>query len=217
VVVFHVELRQFPHVARAFNQTEAELMRGVLAPWVRGDLVDFGERKWSPERAKLTIYEGPELRSDEIAMGRGWSNATRQGEDATARLLRAAHPKPIDATGAAAEASGVQPLVADFKRELLAQCTGGRIGVHQVLWLANAQYPDWRVSDRLALAERSIWELLHQGRLTMLRASAGGERAGGSEPVGREEWQPVLLAWATWADPRAPSVLLEAVVESASG
>jgi hypothetical protein len=210
--VFHVELRRFPHVARAFNLTEAELQATLIAPWVRGEMVELGERRWAPERSKLTIYEGPRLRDDEIGMGRGWSNATRRGEDVTAGVLRAAHPKPIDATGAVAQATGVQPLVADFKRDVLAQCAAGRIGVHQVLWLANAQYPEWRASDRLALAERSVWELLHQRRLSMLEPVAGG--AGNDcQAVGSERWQAILLDWATWADPRAPSVLLEAVLE----
>ena len=32
----------------------------MVRPWVRGQVVELGERRWSPERAKLTIYEGPE-------------------------------------------------------------------------------------------------------------------------------------------------------------
>src|SRR5690348_6185406 len=42
--------------------------------------------------------------------------------------------------------------------------------------MANAGYPDWRVGERLALAEGSVWELLHQGEVRMLR---GGGPVGG--------------------------------------
>ncbi len=53
-----------------------------------------GERKWAPERAKLTIYEGPELRPDEIGVGRGWGNVTKYGTDVTGRLLSAETAEP---------------------------------------------------------------------------------------------------------------------------
>lgn len=35
----------------------------------------------------MTVYSGPRLTSDQLAMGQGWSNATKSGEDVTARLL----------------------------------------------------------------------------------------------------------------------------------
>ena len=87
--VFHVEVRQFPHVARSFNLSERELNAKVLAPWSRGEVVELGERRWTPDKAKLTIFEAPELRTDEIGMGRGWGNVTRQGQEVTERLLAA--------------------------------------------------------------------------------------------------------------------------------
>jgi len=203
--VFHVELRQFPHVARSFNLSEEELRATVLGPWLRGDVLELGERRWAPERTKLTILEGPRLRHDEIGMGRGWSNAARSGTDVTQRLVNAARETegPL--------ASGV----ADFKQEVLAQCAGGRIGVHQVAWLANDRHPDRRPSERLALAEQAIWELLHERRVTMLAAAF--DHAGELAPVPPEEWQGLLLSWATWADPRAPSVLLERAEVRSSG
>jgi hypothetical protein len=74
--------------------------------------------------------------------------------------------------------------------------------MHQVMWLANAEYGGWRVSDRMALAEQAVWELLHQGRLRMLGAD-------GDTPVDPSQWERIVLSWETWADPRAPSVLLE--------
>jgi hypothetical protein len=194
--MFHVELRNPPHVARAFNLSEEALRDQVVDAWLRGEVVDLGDQKWAPERARLTIYEGPRLRPDEISMGRGWSNATRAGDDVTDRILR------VEQSTDAARS------VAGFKRLVLERCADGRIGIHQVLWLANELHPESRASERLALAEQAVWELLHEGRLTMLRAGAG-DRDGEAVAVAPEGWQPTLLPWATWADPRAPSVLLE--------
>jgi hypothetical protein len=189
--VFHVELKQFPQVARRFNMSVQELSETVLGPWSRGETLTFGEQQWTPGKAELTIYEGRELRSDEISMGRGWSSATRHGEDVTARVLS----EVASPTGPASA-----PAVAQFKEEVLAQCAGGRIGIHQVMWLANAEYAGWRVSDRLALAEQAVWELLHQHRLRMLSADG---------PVDPADWERIVLAWETWADPGTPTILLE--------
>ena len=44
--------------------------------------------------------------------------------------------------------------------------------------------------EQLALAEQTVWEMLHQGRLAM---SAAGQ------PVPRERWQAFVLSWESWA------------------
>ena len=59
--MFHVELRQFPHQARAFNLTRDQLDARILGPWTSGRAIELDDRRWAPDRAKLTIYEGPEL------------------------------------------------------------------------------------------------------------------------------------------------------------
>jgi hypothetical protein len=192
--VFHVEVRQFPHVTRTFNLSEADLYATVLTPWSQGQLVLLGEREWEPRRAKLTVLEGRELRTDEMGLGRGWANLSRDAENVTERVLAAAgaQAKP----GGLAEASG---SAGAFKEVLRAQCAADRLAVHQVMWLANSRHPEWRVSERLALAERAVWELLHEGLLTMLRRVPGAAGPGYTA-ADRSEWEPVLLAWATWSD-----------------
>jgi hypothetical protein len=192
--VYHVELTQFPHVARAFNLTAEELSDKVLNAWRRGDAIELGDHHYDPSKARITIYEGRELRADELGMGRGWPNAERTGEDVTEHVLAEGAP--------AAGPSGTPlPALEQFKYDVLAQCGDGRIGLHQVMWMANSQYPGYRVSDRLALAERAVWELLHQGRLRMFSSSG---------VIDRSQWEATLLSWETWADPRAPATLLEA-------
>lgn len=86
--MFHVELRHFPHSAWRFNLSEQELAT-IVQPWVREQVVDMGERKWSPHLAKLTILEGPKLDVTELSMGRGWRSAQRRSEEVTQRVLDA--------------------------------------------------------------------------------------------------------------------------------
>ena len=177
--MFHVELRQFPHQARAFNLTREELTARIVGPWVSGRSIELDERRWSPERARLTIYEGPLLAPDQLGMGRGWGNVTRTGEDVTGRLLdeasaSLAHPAPV----------------VDLKYEIVARCAGRSLPVGDVVELVGERYPQSRVSERLALAEQAVWELLHERAVQLARAG---------EPVGQEQWQATLFDWAAWS------------------
>jgi len=173
--VFHVELRQFPHQTRAFNLTREELDARILRPWVSGAAIELDDQRWAPDRARLTIYEGPALAGDQLGLGRGWANATREGQDVTARLLaEAAHPPPV----------------AELKRELVARLAGGPVPLTGVVDLAGESYPQARVSERLALCEQAVWELLHEGAVELARDGA---------PVAREQWQVTLLEWRSWA------------------
>jgi hypothetical protein len=109
--VYHIELRQFPHLHRQFNLSDQEL-RALVMPWVYGQEIEVGERKWSIHRAKLIILEGPHLDTAELAMGRGWRAAQRQGEDVSERITAAARkeiesaPPPAAAQAVSASAPG---------------------------------------------------------------------------------------------------------------
>ncbi len=187
--MFHIELRQFPHVARAFNLTADELERRFVRPWIRQEAIDLDDRRWSPDRATLTIYEAPELRRDQIGMGRGWANVTRSGEDVTEPVLG----------DAVAPRSSVQLL----KEEIESRCADDALSIADVRWLADERLPGRRVSERVAVAEQAVWELLHHGRLSMI--SAGNP----DDTLAADLWQPILLSWETWSEAE-PSVLLAA-------
>jgi hypothetical protein len=174
--MFHVELRQFPHQARAFNLSREELDARILEPWCSGAPIDLQDRRWTSEKAKLTILEGAQLRPDEIGLGRGWSNATKSGRDVTAKLLedaRQSRQAPAD----------------ELKEAIVAACAGSPIPLAQVVAVAAAREPQRRPSEVLGAAEQGVWELLHAGRVRLL--SHGDE-------VLRERWQPVLLSWSSW-------------------
>lgn len=182
--VYHVELRQFPHTTVSFNLSREQLDDRILGPWVAGRAVELNERRWSPEKARITIVEGPPLELEAIGLGRGWANAVRAGEKVTDELLaeaRSALP--------AAERS----RVGSFKQEIGARTAAGGMSLQQLVALAGECYPGLRISDRVALSERAVWELLHEGPLTLRRDG---------ELLARDAWQPVLLSWDAWSTSR---------------
>ncbi len=85
--VYHLELRQFPHNVCRFNVLAAELREQVLVPWAQEKWIEFGERKWSPHQATLTVLRGPRIPFGQLTMGRGWRTAQRNGEEVTEELL----------------------------------------------------------------------------------------------------------------------------------
>jgi hypothetical protein len=176
--MFHLELRQFPHVARIFNLNRDELDSRFVTPWVGGTIIEHDDRRWVPERSRLTILKGPELRPDEIGLGRGWARASKNSDDVTEALIAQAR------RGAEA-----RPELEALK-SAIGEVAGALITFQDVMALAGAGHPSWRASEQLALAEQAVWEMLHQGRLAM---TVSGDK------VASERWQPVVLSWATWA------------------
>jgi hypothetical protein len=122
--MYHVELRHFPHSAWRFNLSEQELS-AIVQPWVREQLIDVGERKWSPHLAKLTILEGPKLDVTQLSMGRGWRSAQRQSEDVTQRLLDAAREALQGAVTVAGVPAGAAVVpAAPIKQDPLGEVAG---------------------------------------------------------------------------------------------
>ncbi|MCW3025877.1 MAG: hypothetical protein JWM29_1309 [Solirubrobacterales bacterium] len=158
--MYHVELRQFPHNHSRFNLTEPEL-RALTLPWAREQVVEVGERKWSPQQAKLTILEGPQIPVEQLSMGRGWRTAQRDGEDVTERLLDEARrvvAAEAHAGGAAGPSGLADPLALGVQ---LASLLGDDPARLLAAWRdAVAARPELSPSESLALAER---EILHPG------------------------------------------------------
>jgi hypothetical protein len=187
--VFHVELRRFPHVARAFNVPEDELRTRYVIPWVRRVPITLNDRQWPPDKkTRLTIYEAPAIAAEERGLGRGWSTVTRGGEEVTATVLDDA--KKVIAP----------PIsLSELKVSLVAAAERGPVSPSEAMALAGRR---GRPSERLAVTEQAVWELLHDGRLLLVDAAGR---------VGNDRWESLLLAWETWTDPRS-GVVLEAAV-----
>lgn len=194
--MFHVEVRQFPHVARAFNLSAEQLHARIVGRWVRDQMVELDDRRWAPERARLTIYEAPQLDPSDLGLGRGWANVTRTGSDVTDRVLAAARTQLSAASpGAVAAAPSpvaapAPPAVAALKQRLLEEVARDRVSLQRVPVMATDQELGVRASKRLAIAEQAVWELLHEGRVRLLDDGA---------TIERDRWETVVLAWTSWS------------------
>ncbi|HEX4114590.1 MAG TPA: hypothetical protein VHY18_01800 [Solirubrobacteraceae bacterium] len=161
--MYHVELRQFPHNFCRFNLTEAELLEAVLDGWARGEWIEFGERKWNPQQAKLIVLEGPHIPLDQLSMGRGWRIAEREGKDVTEQLLEATRSVSVSTAGSAmtsgparshaTPASGLDPTLTSLAAELLEMLGKDPMPLMQAWQLALEGHPDRTPSECLALAE----------------------------------------------------------------
>ncbi len=166
--MYHVEIRQFPHNACRLNLTDAELV-AVVIPWVREQAVDFGERKWSPHTARLTILEGEAVAHDKMTMGRGWRIAQRNSEDVTERLLASAREAEDAAVTARASGAGGASAGGDGGDGSQVLSDPLAVGVQIAALLgpdparlleawraAAAASPDLAPSEALAAAERAL-------------------------------------------------------------
>lgn len=194
--MFHVEVRQFPHVARAFNLSAEQLHARIVGRWVRDQMVELDDRRWAPERARLTIYEAPQLDSSDLGLGRGWGNVTRTGSDVTDRVLAAARSQLSTASPGAvavAPSSVAAPApsaVVALKQRLLEEVARDQVSLERVPAMATDQGLGVRASQRLAVAEDAVWELLHEGRVRLLADGA---------TIERDRWETVVLAWTSWS------------------
>lgn len=189
--MYHLELRAFPHAARAFNLDREALDARFLKPHAAGDTIEYEDRRWPADRTRLTVVEGPELGPADRGLGRGWALAVKQGRDVTERVL-----------AEIARGGDSRSDVERVKDVLAARVAVSPLSFADVIALAVAAQPAWRASEQLALAEQAVWELLHQGRLEMVDEEQG--------VLVRERWQPILLRWPTWAGARSSAIRLRA-------
>lgn len=160
--MYHVELRHFPHNMARFNLTDAELM-AIVEPWVRDQMVEFGERKWAPQQAKITIFEGPRMPLDQLTMGRGWRVAERESENVTDAVLAAARDglaapaptrTPASAASTAANGALADPLALGVQlASLLGDDPAGLLAAWREV---AARSTGLSPSESLALAERQL-------------------------------------------------------------
>lgn len=184
--MFHVELRQFPHVARAFNLSREELDAQFARPWASGTVVRFEDRAWNPEKGRLTVYEGPEVRSEDMGRGRGWATVGRTSAEVTETIM-----------AEAARGTETRSAVETFKA-IVHDAARTPVPFAEVIALAAAEHPGHRASECLAMAEQAVWELLHQRNVAICVAG---------EEVAPEGWEAIVLRWETWAGGVDPPVL----------
>lgn len=96
-------------------------------------------------------------------------------------------------TSKVSDASSYGAFVA-YKRELLLSAFAYVNGVYEAWWLANRLFPEWALSERLAIAERAIRELLAEGLIILIRDEDDPQ---GSE-IPRSDTEEVLKRFDTW-------------------
>jgi len=164
-------------MARAFNLSADELTRRFLAPLVNGRELIYEDREWTARKTTVTVYEGPELPIEQMGMGRGWGNVQRSGTDVTERVLQHAR-----------EQTARHPALDRLQERLAGRLSVGAIPIADVIGLAD-DLMGGRLSERLAVAELAVWEMLHHGRASLLEDGV---------TVEPERWQEVLLQSDSW-------------------
>jgi hypothetical protein len=194
--LFHVELRQSIHQGRRFNLSSEQLEAEFLRPWQAGRAVEIDEHEYRPGKAKIKVFEAPELMISELGLGRGWQTVEKLGEDVTDRLLA-----EVPAAGAAAPSPSADGL-SEFKSAVLGASSLEPRALAEIVRLAAVRQPGARASECLALAEQAVWELLHQQKLALYEDDD-------SAPVPPERWEALILAWDSWS--RVTSLTIHAL------
>jgi hypothetical protein len=201
-----------------FNLSAQELRTVVLEPWAQERWIEFGERKWSPQQATLTVLEGPRIPFGQLTMGRGWRTAERAGREVTDELLSAVSRELARRSQAAAPATGSEstgiggetlgaelPAAADsLGLELLSRIGGERAPLRRVWDLAAEQHPSSPPSATLALAERAVESLLGRQLIVLARGEERAGDAGEARPLDESEIAQAIGATTSWADGGIP-------------
>jgi hypothetical protein len=157
--MFHVEIRMGIQVVREFNLNDERLWRVFLAPLMAGQDFALEGHDFSPRHTRLKVYEGPELRPDQLSMGRGWQNVERTAGDVTERVLQQARGY----TGQSAP-HRAPSAASDLVRErLLGRIAAGPIAADEILAIVAELMPDSTEADRLDAGRHAAWTLLERG------------------------------------------------------
>jgi hypothetical protein len=162
--MFHVEIRSGLHQVRMFNLTEQRLWLEFLAPLMADDDFTVEDHDFSPRQSRLMVYEGPELRPDQLmGMGRGWQNVERTATDVTERVLERAREHTDRQRRDATAASSV-PVAADLVRErLIGRIAAGPVASEEILAIIAELMPAGSEQERLEVAKYATWALLERG------------------------------------------------------
>ena len=143
-------------MAHVFNLSAEELTTRFLAPLVNGRELVYQELEWLPRKTTVTIYEGPELPVEQLGMGRGWGNVQRSGTDVTQRILEQAR-----------ERLARHPSLDPLQERLSGRLSAGPMELSAVVALAD-DLLGGRVSERLAVAEQAVWEMVYRGQAALV-------------------------------------------------
>jgi hypothetical protein len=164
--MFHLEMRQGMHVVRAFNMTEEQLFARFLGPLLADQEFTYEGHEWKPRKTRVRIFDGPELQTYQLGMGRGWQEVERSYSDVTEAVLTAARRR-----GPAQPAVPTQPAVAvDLLRErLIGRLFAEPVSFDDLVAMAAELMPDAAAQAQLAAAQRAALEVLQAGGANLAR------------------------------------------------
>ena len=161
--MFHVEMRMGMNLVREFNLNDRRLWLEFLAPLMADRHFSVEGHEFTPRKTRIKICEGPELRPDQLAMGRGWQNVERTADDVTERVLQRAREHTAN-TSAPAPAASSPPTSADLVRERLhGRIAAGPLSAEQILATAAELMPDAGDQERQRAAAEAVWALIERG------------------------------------------------------
>lgn len=168
--MFHVEMRAGMQVVREFNLSEERLWLDFLAPLMAGREFSVEGHDFLPRQTRLKVYEGPELRPDQLGMGRGWQNVERTAGDVTERVLTRARehtaaaarggasPQTVVAGSTSVAAGSVELL----RERLIGRLSAGPIGGQELLSISAELMPESGEPERLEIVRQAVWSLLER-------------------------------------------------------
>ncbi|MDE3131044.1 MAG: hypothetical protein KGL16_07805 [Acidobacteriota bacterium] len=174
--MFHVEMRMGMQVVREFNLSEQRLWIEFLAPLMADHDFSVEGHEFTPRQTRLKVYEGEELRPDQLGLGRAWQNAERTAADVTARVLVRAREHEAASDRAATEAvPGVASAAATelLHERLLGRLGAGPVAVQEILAAAAELMPDAAAPERLETAKRAAWLLLERDLAELTPSGSG--------------------------------------------
>ena len=164
--MFHVEMRMGMHVVREFNLSDERLWRGFLAPLMAGADFTVEGQDFTPRKTRLKVYEGPELRADQLGMGRGWQNVERSATDVTERVLDEARQH----VAAKQTTAAPRPDWDVLRERLIGRLSAGPVTFEELVAMASDLMPESSAGEQLAAAERAALEVLRGGAAQLTRS-----------------------------------------------
>ncbi len=160
--MFHVEMRSGIQLVREFNLSEQRLWLEFLAPLMADREFVVAGHEFTPRKTRMKVYEGPELRSDQLGLGRAWQNVERTSQDVTERVLQRAREHTRRALEGAPDTRAAS---VDLLRERLAgRLSAGPIEATELLTTAAELMPDATDGERRDAVLQAAWALLERGR-----------------------------------------------------
>jgi hypothetical protein len=159
--MFHVEMRMGAQVVREFNLSERRLWLELLEPLMSDRELKIEGHEFIPRQTRLKVYEGPELRPDQLGVGRGWQNVERSAADVTERVLTRARGH----TGRARDdRSQVEvPSAPDLVTErMISRLGAGPISAQEILGDVADLMPHATVHEHTEVARQAVWQLLER-------------------------------------------------------